>query len=159
MSVVVRGSRTESATPSEIRKATEFFAKKLLGERLSRNVCIDVIVKRKLARKTGALGWCDFVDNQSRPRFFEIELDDEQGPIRLIRTLAHEMVHVKQWAKGDLKEYSRKPDVWFGEPVDRDMPYRDRPWEIEAYELEKTLSKEFFSWRRNQKKLARRVDK
>lgn len=57
---------------------------------------------------------------------------------RLGLTLAHEMVHVKQFAKGhfcveDGQTWWR--GRWYGE----DTPYYDRPWEIEAYSKQELL--------------------
>ena len=54
----------------------------------------------------------------------------------LLINLAHEMVHVKQWAKGEMYEYSRTPSlVRFKKSVYdmNDIDYYDYPWEIEAF--------------------------
>lgn len=48
---------------------------------------------------------------------------------QMYETLAHEMVHVKQFLKNNLEEHLENTDI----------PYSLRWWEIEAYELEKKL--------------------
>ena len=51
----------------------------------------------------------------------------------MMQTLAHEMVHAKQYIKGELVSgVGRKPSRWFGKPVKGDN-YWDLPWEIEAH--------------------------
>jgi hypothetical protein len=48
-------------------------------------------------------------------------------------TLAHEMVHVKQFAKGILKNKSNGVNIWAGKRYNHKVAYLDRPWEIEAF--------------------------
>ena len=52
-----------------------------------------------------------------------------------IFTLAHEMVHVKQWAKGEMYEYTVPDMVRFHKTKFNmaDINYWDYPWEIEAF--------------------------
>lgn len=48
--------------------------------------------------------------------------------------LAHEMVHVKQFARGELYESTRmSKQRWMGEWLDKEPDYWDQPWEIEAH--------------------------
>jgi hypothetical protein len=56
-------------------------------------------------------------------------------------TLAHEMVHVRQYAKMELNEEMNR---WHGEYVNTDLiPYHEQPWEIEAYDLGDRLFKQY----------------
>lgn len=48
-------------------------------------------------------------------------------------TLAHEMVHVRQMAKGILKSGGRGKQIWKGKVYPQSTPYLDRPWELDAY--------------------------
>lgn len=51
-------------------------------------------------------------------------------------TLAHEMVHVKQYATGELRDYVKSTSLnrWQGKIIDDSkISYWDRPWEIEAF--------------------------
>lgn len=58
----------------------------------------------------------------------------------LCQTLAHEMVHVKQYAKGQLK-LKAKGIVWCGKLYKEsdNLSYVNRPWEIEAMKKETIL--------------------
>ena len=47
-------------------------------------------------------------------------------------TLAHEMVHVRQMAKGMLKS-SSKGTVWCGRTYSKKTKYLDQPWEQDAF--------------------------
>lgn len=65
----------------------------------------------------------------------------------MISTLAHEMIHVKQFAKGQLREgkviRGVQTWVWCGKPVKK--KYHTQPWEIEAYSKEIDLLNEFYA--------------
>ena len=61
------------------------------------------------------------------------------GHKELALTLAHEMVHVKQMAKGQLKMGSRGAQVWMGKRYPAKTPYLDRPWEVEAFSRQELI--------------------
>ena len=60
-------------------------------------------------------------------------------------SMCHEMVHVKQFAKGEMRDLSGAEKVsWNGERYDLSADeYFDRPWEIEAHGRELGL---FIRW-------------
>ena len=47
-------------------------------------------------------------------------------------TLAHELTHVAQFAKGQLKP-TAKGKLWKGRLYKNNQPYLDQPWEIQAF--------------------------
>ena len=47
-------------------------------------------------------------------------------------TLAHELTHVAQFAKGQLKP-TAKGRLWKGRLYKNNHPYLDQPWEIQAF--------------------------
>lgn len=53
-------------------------------------------------------------------------------------TLAHEMVHVKQIAKGTLKTIEGV-NYWMGKKYSRRTKYLDQPWEVEAFSKQELL--------------------
>jgi hypothetical protein len=58
-----------------------------------------------------------------------------------LKTLAHEMTHVKQFAYGEIDERGTK---WLSRKLDYDLvPYHKRPWEIEAFQAEERLYKKW----------------
>lgn len=70
---------------------------------------------------------CDLDDNE-----FEIDIKRTLRMRDMLTTLAHEMVHVKQYVKGELTQTN-----------EQDIPYWDRPSEIEAHGREIGL---FITW-------------
>lgn len=52
--------------------------------------------------------------------------------LELALTLSHEMVHIKQLSKGQLRE-DRNGFTWMGKRWAKDTPYLERPWELEAF--------------------------
>lgn len=59
-------------------------------------------------------------------------------PERLGATLAHEMVHVKQMAKGQLKSKG-KSNYWNSKRFTKKTKYLDSPWEVEAFTKQELL--------------------
>lgn len=53
-------------------------------------------------------------------------------------TLAHEMVHVKQLAKGTLKTV-KGVNYWNGKRYGKRTKYLDQPWEIEAFSKQELI--------------------
>ena len=69
-----------------------------------------------------------------------LAIDSRLSVSMLMETLAHEMVHVKQIARGQLK-YVGKKIFWKGERVyPKKMSYYNHPWEIDAWRNEKVLA-------------------
>lgn len=54
-------------------------------------------------------------------------------------TLAHEMVHVKQMAKGQLKNRKTGSYVWAGKRYSKKTEYLSMPWEIEAFSRQELI--------------------
>ena len=85
-------------------------------------------------------------DEEDFPIQFEIDLEQELlfDHKELMTTVAHEMVHIKQFATGELRncprsiKYRNKYYRMKDGQIDL-TKYRDYPWEIEAYESEVTL--------------------
>ena len=48
-------------------------------------------------------------------------------------TLAHEMVHVRQLAKGMMKFLPRGSRLWMGKKYTKKVKYIDQPWELDAF--------------------------
>jgi len=53
-------------------------------------------------------------------------------------TLAHEMVHVRQMAKGTLKSVA-KGNVWNGKLYTKKTEYLDQPWEQDAFSKQELI--------------------
>ena len=59
-------------------------------------------------------------------------------------TLAHEMVHVKQLAKGVLKNKQNGVNIWAGKRYTKRTKYLDQPWEIEAFSKQELILRRAF---------------
>ena len=54
-------------------------------------------------------------------------------------TLSHEMVHVKQMAKGVLKTRKTGTYIWAGKRYSKKTAYLSMPWEIEAFSKQELI--------------------
>ena len=118
-----------------VEQAAWYYAEKLMGKRLLGSLEITINLKKDLLIKEGNEGSAIWEDDGYRSREFSIELDTTVKIRNLLITLAHEMVHVKQWAKNEMYEYMEPHMVRFkGEKIHlKETDYWDYPWEIEAY--------------------------
>lgn len=148
MEVNIKG-KNEKVTRKELFFATKYFARCIMSERLCKNLTIDVISDKK-HHCYGSSVW---IDRNHRPREFEIVLNASIGKRAQLITLAHEMVHVKQHAKGELKSMLRvREDKWHGRYIkENELHYFDKPWEIEAYGRELGLYQMFLHWKKENK--------
>ncbi len=53
--------------------------------------------------------------------------------INMSTTLAHEMVHVRQLAKGQMKFAKNQARIWMGKRYSKNTHYLDQPWELDAF--------------------------
>jgi len=104
---------------------------------------IDIRINHRGLKREGVVGWCSVIDNDSRPRNFEIELQNGMDIFSYAETLLHELWHVYQHVKGNLKD-KRGKRLWKG--IDHtETDYSDQPWEIEALQMESKLLKEYLT--------------
>lgn len=119
----------------ELIAATKFYTKQLLSKQMYKHIFVEIILTKKIED----LGNCciTYYNDWYKPREFEVELKATRSLKKTLLTLAHEIVHLKQFAKGELNNAN---DKWHGEQVDSDnIPYHDLPWEVEAASLEYVL--------------------
>lgn len=53
--------------------------------------------------------------------------------LNMATTLAHEMVHVRQLAKGMMQFLPNQNRIWMGKRYSKKTPYLDQPWEQDAF--------------------------
>ena len=118
-----------------IEAATWWYAEKVMSKRLMSGLKIDINLRKNLIDKEGCEGTATWEDENHRPKEFTIELDVSYSIRDALITLAHEMVHIKQWAKGEMYEYLKSGLIRFHKTkFDADnINYWDYPWEIEAF--------------------------
>lgn len=141
MRVSVRGASTVQFR-KHLKLAAEFYASKLMSKRLVESLDVKIYI-RKI--NSGDDGTCYYEDHDNGVRYFEIELDKQNSERQILINLAHEMVHVKQFSLGELKDgRPATTTVWQGITVrDEEIDYWDTPWEIEAHGREKGLFSRF----------------
>ena len=111
-----------------------------LMPRLRRNVHIDIYVITECDEKNYALCWGDKDE-------VEIELARKSGKKKftldeMMLNLAHELVHAKQFIKGELH-----PTLCKWKKFKKDYaktPYFKQPWEKEAYLMEDKIFNQFW---------------
>lgn len=123
--------------------------------------------KNKIKKATLAVANSLGIDVDVNLRFMEHESPDKYGfaaeimgaqyicifkdcpDSELGKVISHEMIHVWQNVRGDLKfDYDNMIFYWKGKKYTQNdldqMKYYDRPWEAEAKKLEKDLAQDFF---------------
>ena len=89
----------------DIELASWYYAEKLMGKRLMAGLEININLKKDLLTEEGHEGTAIWDDDGYRPKEFTINLDTTVNFRNLLINLAHEMVHVKQWAKDEMFEF------------------------------------------------------
>ena len=134
MIIHVKGSN--KSVRKLIETAAWYYAEKLMGKRTIDNLEIHIKLKRGLYKKDNTEGTAIWEFGESYPpKEFTIELDCGVKIRNMLITLAHEMVHIKQWRKGEMYEYAKLGKVRFMKTKYdmNDLNYWDYPWEIEAF--------------------------
>ena len=113
--------------------------------RLKDKVFIQLNGEYDLLEKSGIYGDCDWEEEGlTLPRSFTIRVDNNLPLQTFISTIMHEMVHVKQWCKGEMKWLSRSEKTrWKGTIISDRREYYNQPWEIEAHGHEEGMMELF----------------
>lgn len=112
----------------------------LVTKRMKNTLDITVRIEKNLYEKRSIWGdmCCD--DDDRSPKYFDIRLNysGKQSFATLIKVLCHELIHVVQFASRRLRHLSGACRIAFLSEhySSNDVEYDDRPWEIEAHELE-----------------------
>jgi hypothetical protein len=134
--------RPSKVDPNMIFESLVHYGETMMSKRLLRNIEIRVVVVKGLVRKDKIDADCVWEDINIRPREFTIRIDGDMGKKRTLLALAHEMVHVKQYALGQLKDYLRDSSVCSWHNIHHsknDGGYFTWPWEVEAHRMESEL--------------------
>jgi hypothetical protein len=156
MNLTILGAKDIKLTKM-LRMAAKSFAHKLLTPQMIKHITLEVHICDKLS----AGAYCNIADDLPIPRKFLVEIHRTRKKIHMFTALAHEMVHLKQWAKGEMKEKIRKTKyitVWRGDTYEDDVSYWDQPWEFEAYGLQESLVAKFLTEHNQFKNLRQRQE-
>ncbi len=120
-----------------VKKAARWMLGYALGNRLASNVTIKIRISDEL-KNSNLFGSVIWEDDNHRPREYDMELCNFIKDRMLYRVLAHEIVHIRQYATGDLKDMASHADYckWKNKMVKAEGrgsgSYFDLPWEVEA---------------------------
>lgn len=121
-----------------LKKAIAFYADYLMSNHEKVNLCVEF--QKNLHKNEKDEAYCVQEDKNT----YNITIDPKFGKRKLLITLAHEMVHLKQYVNGELKHLARKKlDKFCGNDYPENMFYWEQPWEIEAYGRELGLYRMF----------------
>lgn len=123
-----RGGKLDYGLRAYALQAINSFAKQLDIHRLKTNITIRFHHQLFVDQQNTCAGLCEAEGNRN----FVIDVALYSN---WLTTLAHEMVHVKQFARGELNESLTK---WKNKDCS-DTEYWDQPWEIEARKLQYDL--------------------
>lgn len=135
----------KGATRSQKKHLTSFihFCHRKLMPRM-KYLEINIQVKKFLDDEYTGFCFPTYYADNYKPREFVIEINRFLRLRDFLETIAHEMVHVKQFARGELyQSLKNHRHKWLGEWFKKDPEYWDRPWEIEAHGRELGL---FLRW-------------
>jgi hypothetical protein len=128
----------------EVKDATLFFGKQLMP-RMWWTFYIEINLIYSLDKKEGIDGDVVPIDDEYRPKEFLMRLNPSYGRDHLISTLAHEMVHIKQFARMELYDLRCGKTRWKKSKINPDkVKYEHLPWEKEAEKLGASL---FDQWK------------
>ena len=131
----------EGKTTKKQSQAINFFADCLFSHQLKRHLWVEV----RQRRMNGVYGYV-FIESYNvsgKPRHFVIVMNSKMPSDLKIRTLAHEMIHIKQYVYNELNE---EMTMWRGRKVNSEkIPYFNQPWEIEAWKKGDKIYEQF--WR------------
>lgn len=110
--------------------ALDFYMMLLLPATITRHIHVDLSFKKKLDDNCD--GWCQIAgyNTRKKAREFDVEICKNRSMRYQLMTLAHEAVHIKQYALGEIDE---NMSTWKGVRIPSSTDYYDSPWEIEAH--------------------------
>ena len=124
------------------RKTAEMVANFCIERLMPRMKTLDILLylEKNMDR---ADGYCLAESKRS----FVLEIDSRLKGDDFITAITHEMVHVKQYARGETKDVNQFTKSWKGEEYislySTVEEYMELPWEEEAYRLQETLCEEY----------------
>jgi hypothetical protein len=126
----------DSGLVERLKEAAYFYGEQLFSWQMWNQLDLDIRLLRSM-RDYGSCT-CELFNTRRQPRGFLIRLNAKQSEPSLLATLAHEMIHMKQFAYGEMSSSTRRWS-WKKVRVPRDTAYHDLPWEVEAHSWENVL--------------------
>ena len=119
------------------KKVVYWYLKKMMPRYKS----LDITVKLTNCYEKGAYGYCMELDDN---RTFELEIDKNLRLFDFVSTICHEMTHLKQYARGEMKQLDDGRIRWKKVVYPVGYSYDKAPWEKEAFKVETSLAFDCF---------------
>lgn len=147
--------KNERVSRKELKHASIFMLAHLIEEKEHDRVKLLVESRPIKAKRGGVLLGITYPDIFDRFKF-KIILNPKFSRKKQLLTLAHEIVHVKQFIRGELGDTFNEGGIsltkWKGKLIDEsNEDYFDLPWEIEASGREYGLWKRWDNYLKNNK--------
>ena len=139
MKIRIHGT-PQNTSRRDVCRFVRFCASALMNPALIEGITIHI----HFGRTHGFRASAEWMDRPERPKRFRFVIRETMSRQELLECVAHEMVHVKQYATGQLREYVSDPGFlrweqhrWVSD-ADEEMVNKDdedywlAPWEIEA---------------------------
>jgi hypothetical protein len=130
--ILVKGMENVLAVRSEITAYLELLE-------IREKVHITVKYTRRLPGNMKGLTLLIDTALQAGYRHIGVWIDTGLEAVQRQLVLAHEMIHVKQFVKGELFAFGQKPVYWKGKKYYKTQYNRRSPWELEAYKEDEEL--------------------
>jgi hypothetical protein len=132
-----------TVSEKQLREASRFFASSLMSRRIARKLNVNIVFT-KLKKFQGTVTPVD--DSVPYPRDFDIEIEPRMSKCKIFLALAHEFIHIKQFATGELKDFVRTPKTRWKKRIYNTSDDNDinSPWEKQCLVMENQL---YHAWR------------
>lgn len=120
--------------PEEITRQAQLYAQHL---GIDQNVYIVISFSRNIPSGVSGCTRYRNIEHYNDSHQVHITISPDMNRVQQMRTLAHEMVHAKQFVEGELVRCDDRHYSW-GEGICLDIKrisYYSRPWEKEAHKL------------------------
>ena len=104
---------------------------------------IDVEVLHRGLRREESYGYCSVSGDIYRPREFLSEIDPKLDLELYTKTIIHELIHLRQWVQGVLKE--RRGKMYYKNINCDALDYWDPPHEVEAHSLDQMYYEDYLT--------------
>ena len=119
------------------------FACDVINDLLPREFKRDIDIHVRFTKNIDAMGYCHMEDEET----IAIEVCNQGDLNQIASTIAHELVHAKQFIRGELNAGMtrwKRQEIPVGPRGGIQIQYHDQPWEREAFEKEVDLVKAFW---------------
>ena len=142
MQVEVKGHRSKTFKLF-VARAVEYYSALIMPRRKASNLYVEIVFKKKLDGDSD--GFCIDHGKDGKYHDFEIEVAKGKSVRDTLQTVAHEVVHMKQFVIGELRDgITPASSIWKGKSISESkVNYWDLPWEIEAFGREKGMYHRF----------------